>query len=358
LKSPDSARDFLEQIRRIEGLGGQCGNQDRRPSQSGDFISTGPRWHAVQEVHVAGDEALARLELGAGFAEEAASYTLYPSLLDAATGFVQFLREDNYLPLVYERLTVHAPIPAKIYSYGRFRSGVEEREVITCDLSILDERGCEAVAIKGFSMKRVAGTSQFQRLAEPSRNAGVNSHWAGETVGITSVQGAEALRRIVHGTVPRVCVLTRDVEEVLRAGESATQSQIAGQLALLNTVPGTHARPPVSSVYHEPTNELERRISAIWQRVLGIKQVGIHDNFFELGGTSLTGIQLVSEMKKELQAEIPIVSIFEASTVARLATYLRPSGAEEEAFQRIEDRAEKRKRAIGNQTRNIVRTGV
>jgi hypothetical protein len=74
--------------------------------------------------------------------------------------------------------------------------------------------------------------------------------------------------------------------------------------------------------------------------------VGLHDNFFELGGTSLNGIQLVSELKKEFKMDIPVVSIFEATTVAGLAKYLSRSEERDAAFEQIDDRAEKKKRAL------------
>ncbi|HEY0170554.1 MAG TPA: phosphopantetheine-binding protein, partial [Pyrinomonadaceae bacterium] len=111
------------------------------------------------------------------------------------------------------------------------------------------------------------------------------------------------------------------------------------------------ARPAVSSAYAEPASEVERRIAAVWQRVLGVEQVGAHDNFFELGGTSLNGIQLVSELKKEFRVDIPVVSIFEATTVSALAKYLSRDGGGEAAFERVEDRAEKKKKALGTPRR-------
>ena len=35
--------------------------------------------------------------------------------------------------------------------------------------------------------------------------------------------------------------------------------------------------------YHEPRNEIEKQITAVWERILGVKPVGIEDSFFELG---------------------------------------------------------------------------
>ena len=51
------------------------------------------------------------------------------------------------------------------------------------------------------------------------------------------------------------------------------------------------------------------------QKVLGIGQVGIHDNFFEIGGTSLKGVQLIAQLRREFDVNIPVVTLFERPTI-------------------------------------------
>ncbi|HXU32424.1 MAG TPA: SDR family NAD(P)-dependent oxidoreductase, partial [Thermoanaerobaculia bacterium] len=75
--------------------------------------------------------------------------------------------------------------------------------------------------------------------------------------------------------------------------------------------------------------QLERRIAELWQRALGIRQIGVHDNFFDLGGNSLIGVQLVADLRRELGVRISNVTLFEAPTVAALARLIsRTSEAE------------------------------
>jgi acyl carrier protein len=69
-----------------------------------------------------------------------------------------------------------------------------------------------------------------------------------------------------------------------------------------------------------PRNELEQQIVDIWTEVLKVERIGIHDNFFELGGYSLLAIQIVSRLRKALQVEILLPTLFEVPTVADLAT--------------------------------------
>src|SRR5699024_4793845 len=75
--------------------------------------------------------------------------------------------------------------------------------------------------------------------------------------------------------------------------------------------------------YVVPTTELERRLVKIWREVLGVEQIGVTDNFFSLGGHSLKIIQLMSNIHKELQIEIPVRIIFERPTVKQLARHLQ-----------------------------------
>jgi polyketide synthase PksJ len=299
------------------------------------------------------------LEIDERFAADLTLYELHPSLLDIATGFIQFLGEGDYLPLVYERLTVHSPIPRKLVSHVVFRGAARERrEIITCDVSILDEDGLEVVSIDGFSMKRVAAGALQQVDANnhppknPSRPAPERAAIEALSDGIPPLKGAEVFRRILStGNVPQLIVSTRDIQELIERADSLTRDRLLAEFESASAPAMDHARPASSGVYTEPKGDIEHRIASVWQRVLGIEQVGVHDNFFELGGTSLNGIQLVSELKKEFKIEIPVVSIFEATTVAELAKYLSRNEERDESFNQVEGRAEKKKQALAARRR-------
>jgi acyl transferase domain-containing protein len=80
-----------------------------------------------------------------------------------------------------------------------------------------------------------------------------------------------------------------------------------------------HPRPNLLSEYVAPTNQIERRVVDIWQELLGIGQIGIYDNFFELGGHSLMATQLLSRLREAFPVEVPLRSLFEMPTAAKLA---------------------------------------
>ena len=68
---------------------------------------------------------------------------------------------------------------------------------------------------------------------------------------------------------------------------------------------------------------LERQLVQIWQKVLCVSPIGIHDNFFELGGHSLLAVQLFDRIAKGTGKELPLSVLFQAPTIAQLATILR-----------------------------------
>jgi len=79
--------------------------------------------------------------------------------------------------------------------------------------------------------------------------------------------------------------------------------------------------------YRPPSGETERAIAGIWEELLGLRQVGRDDHFFELGGHSLLAIQVLSRIHARFGNELPLRTLFESPTVARLAGEVDASGA-------------------------------
>ncbi|MBN3892531.1 MAG: amino acid adenylation domain-containing protein [Nostoc sp. JL31] len=78
-------------------------------------------------------------------------------------------------------------------------------------------------------------------------------------------------------------------------------------------------KPQLPENYIAPRTPVEQVLVKIFVEVLGLKSVGIYDNFFELGGHSLLATQLVSRVRDTLHVELPLRSVFEASTIAELS---------------------------------------
>ncbi|GAA3937003.1 amino acid adenylation domain-containing protein [Chitinophaga oryziterrae] len=87
-------------------------------------------------------------------------------------------------------------------------------------------------------------------------------------------------------------------------------------------LPDPDAGALLMNIYVAPRNETEQALTAIWQDLLNVKKVGVYDDFFNLGGNSLLSMRLVSALRKNLQVEVSVKSIFIHSTVASLAAYI------------------------------------
>ncbi len=72
-----------------------------------------------------------------------------------------------------------------------------------------------------------------------------------------------------------------------------------------------------------PRNEIEIKLTKIWEKVLDVSPIGINDNFFDLGGHSLLMITLLSQINKIFSKNLELTTLFQAPTIATLAQHLQ-----------------------------------
>lgn len=85
-------------------------------------------------------------------------------------------------------------------------------------------------------------------------------------------------------------------------------------------------KPPpcvIHSSASDPQDLLEMRLLQIWMRLFKNPTIGVEDNFFELGGHSLLAVQFAADAEQLLGKQVPIASLFHASTIRSLADLLR-----------------------------------
>ncbi|MCP5102585.1 MAG: amino acid adenylation domain-containing protein, partial [bacterium] len=73
--------------------------------------------------------------------------------------------------------------------------------------------------------------------------------------------------------------------------------------------------------YKPPRSDYERKIEAIWCKLLEKEKIGTDDNFFDLGGHSLLLIKLKSRLERTFDREISIVQLFNYPTIDHQARY-------------------------------------
>ena len=72
----------------------------------------------------------------------------------------------------------------------------------------------------------------------------------------------------------------------------------------------------------QPRNGMEVQLTALWQQVLEVQEIGVHDNFFDLGGNSLKAAQLFFQLETVFGKQLPLATLFQAPTIAELAEVL------------------------------------
>ena len=75
-----------------------------------------------------------------------------------------------------------------------------------------------------------------------------------------------------------------------------------------------------------PRDALEQQLVRVWEAILERSPIGIRDDFFELGGHSLLAVKLFSRIERLTGKRLPLVTLFEARTIERLAKVLQSQG--------------------------------
>jgi len=78
----------------------------------------------------------------------------------------------------------------------------------------------------------------------------------------------------------------------------------------------------LEAAYVAPKNDTEIEIQKIWEKVLGIEDIGVNDVLFELGGDSLDIIAISTAIYKKYNIAIPLTNIREVNTIAKMANFI------------------------------------
>lgn len=70
----------------------------------------------------------------------------------------------------------------------------------------------------------------------------------------------------------------------------------------------------------------------LWQKILGIQNIGVDDDFYELGGHSLMAVNLLSKIRHHFDIKIPSTILFQVKTIRGLATIIESYKQENEIY--------------------------
>ncbi|WP_425266223.1 non-ribosomal peptide synthase/polyketide synthase [Amycolatopsis pretoriensis] len=92
------------------------------------------------------------------------------------------------------------------------------------------------------------------------------------------------------------------------------------------------APPAEAGEITEPRTDTERAVAGVLAEVLGVECLGVDEDFFALGGDSILAVQALSRLRREFGATLSARTLFDAPTVAGLASILAEAAPGEAAI--------------------------
>jgi len=308
-------------------------------------LSLGPRWTQItKRLHIGHGEVLCELTLGDDYRDDVEDYPLHPALLDAATGLLQALEDDDlFLPLSYAEVRVYASLPAHVYSHLTIThdDDATSADVLTCDVVLCDEEGGVLVEIEEYTMRRVrqidrhVGTARKEKQNEnakpenflPSASGSLSvSQKPNDEEGsmtLTPEDGADAFQRLLCGGVgpngigAQVAVSPVAVSTFIDEINALHTDDIVGRIE--TAAADRHDRPDLGVEFVAPRSALEEEVADVWSSTLGVRPIGVHDNFFDLGGDSLLATRMIELLSDRFNVDVLLRTVFDAPTVADMS---------------------------------------
>lgn len=248
-----------------------------------------------------------------------------PNFNDLWREVVQHFQEGNFNPLPHRVFPISSLAGAFKYMarakhIGKIVVSMQDRESLKIQVATDAQKSPSSEQFKIKNGVASANSYQTQLLQQ----------------GLLPTEGVEAFSRILGSTFSQVLVSTHDFQNQAHSPPHLE--------ALEQHRPPTQPRPELSNGYVAPRNEVEQKITTIWQELLG-RQVGVRDNFFDLGGDSLLMVQVRSKLQAALNCNISTADLFEYPTISALAEYLSCKQVEP-AFEQAQERAKRQEAAM------------
>lgn len=216
--NPVSCTTNLQTLRDRCQLGEQLfSDPDHHP-----HLDFGERWECLKKVSIGSHEALITLAVDEQYQPELNSFRLHPALLDMATAGAQVLmdgyspQEEFYVPVGYGQLRFNGDMPASVYSHVTYKppaEGNHSHDVLLFDVALYNDAGELFATITDFSMQRVAEGAISRAASISSTNDIDPTLQRTLELGISSEEGAAALRFIIDGGLaPQTTVSVYDLD--------------------------------------------------------------------------------------------------------------------------------------------------
>ena len=158
------------------------------------------------------------------------------------------------------------------------------------------------------------GKIVFEVRADPSLRAAVakafeETHGAGVSV----EWGLEVFRRILCWSEAPSYVLAMGAA-VEGVGSSATRPR--------NLAGAGRGRDQLRTPYRAPETAVEKALTLLWEKTLGISPIGVDDDFIDLGGDSIEAIQIQHAIHRDFDLRLKNTEFLADPTIAALAALI------------------------------------
>jgi len=126
-----------------------------------------------------------------------------------------------------------------------------------------------------------------------------------------------AAEKLAHFKVPRRVLILKEIPK----GPTGKLQRIglAEKLGLTGT-DSTQSEAEVEFV--APRTPVEKELVEMWERIIGIQNVGVSDNFFDLGGDSILAARMFAQIHKSFGKNLPLTTLFQSPTIEQMAGVL------------------------------------
>lgn len=129
----------------------------------------------------------------------------------------------------------------------------------------------------------------------------------------------EALKRFAGSRLPEYMVPSffEEVSEFPRGASGKLDARALPGVSLAGSGPEPLVR---------PRSPVEKRLAAIWRKLLDLDDVSVRSSFFELGGHSLLAVRLIARIESEFKVSLPLAILFDSPTIEALASHIEELG--------------------------------
>ena len=139
--------------------------------------------------------------------------------------------------------------------------------------------------------------------------------------GILPAEGMNCVERALGAPVEQLIVSTSDYGALVATFLASTKKALTDYESF-HAREARATRPHLATPYAGPANDVERVVRLVWQDLFGMEGIGVNDTFIELGGDSLHALPMISTLEEIFRIKVPLRSLLEENTVAKLASFL------------------------------------